>query len=131
MHPKNTTGHNRTQYPPSTDEWPQPFAIISICGPDTGAQLPPVSGKDLENECVDLLRQAYPFARLVCVPPRATAELAELQQQADRHRDIIISCREAEFPASVYAERLGLSMVFGEVAPQNLTSPARGAEVTQ
>ncbi|MBI6961322.1 hypothetical protein [Pseudomonas putida] len=127
MQPKITTGHNRTQYPPLLEER---FAIITSCGPDVGVELPPISTKDCE-EAIGLLRQAYPSVRLICVYAEATVDLPALQQQADRHRDIIVNCRGADYPASVYAERLGLPMVFGEVAPQNQPSPVRGAEASQ
>lgn len=128
MHPKNNTGHDRTQYPQSSEGGEQVFAVLTIHGADTSIQIPPIPTKDLEDNAAGLLRQAFPSIRLSCVRVGATDDLAELQQQADRHRDIIISCREADFPASVYAERLGLSMVFGEVAPQNPTPEVRGAE---
>lgn len=131
MHPKNTTGHNRTQYLPSSEGGGQVFAILAIHGAGTGIEIPPLPTKDLEDEAVSLLRQAFPSARLSCVRVAATDDLAELQQQADRHRDIIISCREAAFPGSVYAERLGLHMVFGDPVPQNQPSPKLGAEVAQ
>lgn len=124
MHPKNTTGHNRTQYPPPLDKR---FAIVTVYGPELGIELPPIPTKGLEDEAIAMLRQALPPVRLSCVYLKLVDGATDMEQQADRHRDIIISCRGAVSPGLVYAERLGLLMMLDELAPQNPASPVRGA----
>ncbi|HEN8714200.1 hypothetical protein ABE521_20940 [Pseudomonas sp. TWI672] len=124
MHPKNTTGHNRTQYPPPLEGR---LAIVTVYGPDLGIELPPILTKGLEDEAIAMLRQALPSVRLSCVYLGLVDGGADMEQQADRHRDIIISCRGADLPGLVYAERLGLLLMLDELAPQKPTSPVRGA----
>lgn len=124
MHSKNTIGHNLTQYPPPLEKR---FAIITIYGPELGIELPPISTKGLEVEAIAMLSQAFPFVRFSCLHLKLVDGATDMEQQADRHRDIIISCRGAVSPSLVYVERLGLLPLLDERAPWKPASSVRGA----
>lgn len=127
LHPKNST-------PPPDPQDTQPeirgfiyhsvridFEEMEFIRP-----LAPCMNLGLATELFEMLSPLFPGARVFIQACAGRAdELERVQRSASMHKDLILSCRDAEYPGRTYLERV--SMRRGESAPRKPNSSKRGA----
>ena len=113
------------------------FIYLTPCieFPDMGfiQSWPPVLQLGLATELLEMLAPVYPSGQPTVQRCAAMApDLKAIERSASRHKDLILSCRDAAEPGQAYVERMFMhrDCAAGQsiTAPQNAGSPARGAE---
>lgn len=133
MHPENTTA---PPDPQDDIESMRGFIYLTPCieFPDMGfiQSWPPVLQLGLATELLEMLAPVYPGGKPTVQRCAAMApDLNAIERSASRHKDLILSCRDAAEPGQVYVERMFMhrdcAVGQGFTAPQNEVSPVRGA----
>lgn len=112
------------------------FIYLTPCieFPDVGfiQSWPPVLQLGLATELLEMLAPVYPGGRPSVQRCAAMAlDLKAIERSASRHKDLILSCRDAAEPGQVYVERMFMhrDCAAGQsfTAPQNAASASCGA----
>ena len=133
MHPKNTTA---PPDPQDDFESMRGFIYLTPCieFPDMGfiQSWPPVLQLGLATELLEMLAPVYPDGKPTVQRCAAMApDLKAIKRSASRHKDLILSCRDAEEPGQVYVERMFMHRDYAPgqcfAAPQKPTPRPGGA----
>ena len=64
--------------------------------------------KGLAVEVLEMLRPIFPGAQFYCFDVAVTESVDACRRGLERHKDLVLSCREADQPGRVYLERLSM-----------------------
>lgn len=109
-HPKNTTA------PPKAQEQAKEsitrglvVTVPCIRGVEPPMQLLECGTKGLAVEVLEMLRPIFPGAQFSCFEVAVTESVDACRHGMERHKDLVLSCREADHPGLVYLERLRMT----------------------
>lgn len=107
MHPKNTTAPPKAQEQ-AKESITRGLAVTVPCirGVEPPMQLLECGTKGLAVEVLEMLRPIFPGAQFYCFDVAVTESVDACRLGLERHKDLVLSCREADQPGRVYLERL-------------------------
>lgn len=104
-HLKNSIESSEAQYPPNQlDTRGCIVTIPRVLGIEPGITLPACNTQGLAIELLNMLRPMFPGAKFSAYHI-ATFDNEQLHKELARHKDLILSCREADEPGRTYLER--------------------------
>lgn len=108
--PKNTTVPPKAQEQARESDVRGLIAVIPcIRGVEPSMQLPECATKGLAVEVLEMLRPVFPGAQFCCFETAITESVDVCRRGLERHKDLVLSCREADYPGHVYLERLRMT----------------------
>ena len=80
--------------------------VPCVRGVEPAMQLPECGTKGLAVEVLEMLRPVFPGAQFYCFEVAVTEYFDACHRGLERHKDLVLSCREADQPGRVYLDRL-------------------------
>ncbi|MCF7558880.1 hypothetical protein [Pseudomonas petrae] len=110
MKSENTTAPSKAQEQTRESDVRELIAVIPcIQGVEPPMQLLECATKGLAVEVMEMLRPVFPGAKFCCFEVAVTESLDARRRGMEHHKDLVLSCREADYPGDVYLERLHMN----------------------
>lgn len=110
MQNENTTAPPKAQEQGLESDVRGLIAVIPcIRGVEPPIQLLECATKGLAVEVLEMLRPVFPGAQFCCFEIAVTESVDACRRELERHKDLVLSCREADHPGRVYLERLRMT----------------------
>lgn len=108
-HPKNTTAPPKAQEQ-AKESIARGLVVTVPCtrGVEPPMQLLECGTKGLAVEVLEMLRPVFPGARFSCFEVAVTESVDACRRGLERHKDLVLSCRDAYQPGRVYLERISM-----------------------